>query len=338
MLESDSTQLPSTGTSAAPIGAATSAAGVPRVSIGMPVYNGERYLTEAIAAVLGQTFVDFELIICDNGSTDRTADIVADFARRDPRVSYHRNPTNIGAAKNFNRCVELARGEYFRWAAHDDLIAPTLIEKCVTVLDSAPAHVVTVYPRRQFIHHDGSHSRDAGVDNSDVEPLATYHKISFRQIIRLPGWTIPMLEFGLHRLAALRKTRLQGTYRASDIVLMCELSLLGELWEIPETLFFQRLHDDSPEWEQRGDLQGEAIWLDPSNTQAVGDPGRRLFREQLQAVRRSKVGCVTKAARYLDLATYAGSKLLRRLRMLPPLRPAQRAVPRVSPTIRSFHA
>ena len=103
----------------------------PKVSIGLPVYNGERYLREALDSILGQTFRDFELIICDNASTDETAAICADYAARDPRIRYHRQTHNIGATANFNHTFELARGAYFKWAAHDDVLAPTWLEKCV---------------------------------------------------------------------------------------------------------------------------------------------------------------------------------------------------------------
>ena len=97
----------------------------PRVSLGFPVYNGERYLAAALDSLLGQTFRDLEVVICDNASTDRTAELCAAYAARDARVRYHRNPTNLGAAPNFNRTFELSRGEYFKWAAHDDVCAPT---------------------------------------------------------------------------------------------------------------------------------------------------------------------------------------------------------------------
>src|SRR5215471_14033382 len=100
-----------------------------RVSLGLPVYNGQRYLAGAIQAILDQTFSDFELIICDNASTDETESICRDLAARDPRVRYHRNPANIGAAPNFNKTFELSTGEYFKWLAHDDLHEPTYLQR-----------------------------------------------------------------------------------------------------------------------------------------------------------------------------------------------------------------
>src|SRR5579871_2348739 len=108
---------------------------VPAVSVGMPVFNGEMFLEVAISSVLAQTLDDLELIICDNASTDRTAEICQDYATRDPRVRYFRNPQNLGAAPNYNLAFSHARGRYFKWLAHDDRITPTYHDKTSRVLD-----------------------------------------------------------------------------------------------------------------------------------------------------------------------------------------------------------
>ena len=100
--------------------------------------------------MLAQTFEDFEIIVSDNASTDGTAAIVERYAERDSRVRLLRQPQNVGAARNYNYTVELAKGEYFKWAAHDDLCAPTFLERCVGVLDSRP-EVATCYTRTQYV-------------------------------------------------------------------------------------------------------------------------------------------------------------------------------------------
>ena len=91
------------------------------VSIGMPVYNGELFLRGALDSLLAQSFGNFELIISDNGSNDGTELICREFARNDSRISYIKQPTNNGAIWNFNFVLQQAQGEYFMWAAHDDL-------------------------------------------------------------------------------------------------------------------------------------------------------------------------------------------------------------------------
>jgi len=113
----------------------------PKVSIGLPVYNGENYLRNALESILDQTFRDFEVIISDNASTDRTGEICREYAAKDPRIRYCRNDRNLGAAGNFNRAFELSSGEYFKWAAHDDVIERDFLSSCVSVLDEDPSVV-----------------------------------------------------------------------------------------------------------------------------------------------------------------------------------------------------
>src|SRR5712671_2230439 len=107
----------------------------PRVSIGVAVYNGERFLSKTLDSLLAQTFEDLEIIICDNCSEDGTEHICRSYAASDNRIQYHRNSTNIGAPRNFNLVTTLSRGEYFKWSSADDLCAPVMIERCVEVLD-----------------------------------------------------------------------------------------------------------------------------------------------------------------------------------------------------------
>lgn len=92
----------------------------PVVSIGMPVYNGEKFIREALDSLLAQTFTDFELIISDNASTDATESICRDYAEEDSRIRYIRQQENLGALPNFQFVLNEAFGEYFMWAACDD--------------------------------------------------------------------------------------------------------------------------------------------------------------------------------------------------------------------------
>ena len=107
---------------------------MPRVSIGIPVYNGENFLEEAIRSVLAQTYQDLELVIADNASSDRTAEIGQDFAASDGRVRYVRNARNLGAAPNYNRVWEQSRGDLFKWLSHDDRILPGYVAATVAAL------------------------------------------------------------------------------------------------------------------------------------------------------------------------------------------------------------
>jgi len=98
------------------------------VSIGMPVYNGEEYIVEAIESILAQTFKDFEFIISDNASTDKTQEICEKYAKADNRIQYIRQKENIGALKNFEFVLFKSNFEYFMWAAHDDIWSENWIE------------------------------------------------------------------------------------------------------------------------------------------------------------------------------------------------------------------
>src|SRR5271168_953917 len=145
----------------------------PRVSIGLPVYNGEPFLRDALDSVLSQTYSDFELIISDNASTDRTAEICAEFAAKDSRIRYYRNNENIGVDRNYNRIFGLSRGEFFRWVAADDLSAPTLLERSVELLD-ARKEVILCYARSRYIDDAGGFLRDYE-DKLDIN-FATPHE------------------------------------------------------------------------------------------------------------------------------------------------------------------
>jgi glycosyltransferase involved in cell wall biosynthesis len=210
---------------------------VPRVSIGLPVYNGERYLRFAIDSLLEQDYIDFELIISDNASTDATQAICEEFADKDPRVRYYRNQTNLGASGNYDRVFELARGELFKWAAHDDVHLPGFLRRCVEVFEQAPSTVVLVAPRTEIIDEDGRRTMQL------AESLHTARSLPHQRVadvLRKVAWATA--QFGLFRSEALRKTRLIGPFLASDWVLLLELAILGEIWEIPEVLFQRRYH------------------------------------------------------------------------------------------------
>jgi glycosyltransferase involved in cell wall biosynthesis len=209
----------------------------PCVSIGLPVYNGENFLEAAIASLLAQTFTDFELIISDNASSDRTEEICRTYAAQDPRIRYSRNPENIGAAENFNRVVELARGEYFKWAAHDDICAPTFLEFCVEVLEDDPS-LVLCSTNVGCIDWSGN---PVPVKQDPSRPLRSWEVSDrFRAIVLQTFWSYEI--FGLMRLAILRKTQLQKANYGTDRAILAELSLHGRFAQVPEVLFFRRFH------------------------------------------------------------------------------------------------
>src|SRR5262245_56159334 len=108
---------------------------MPRVSVGLPVFNGKNYVRQSIESILAQTYEDFEFIISDNASTDSTADICREYAARDRRVRYVRQHVNCGLSRNANFVFEQSASEYFKWVSHDDIHAPIFLQRCVEALD-----------------------------------------------------------------------------------------------------------------------------------------------------------------------------------------------------------
>ncbi|MEM7763820.1 MAG: glycosyltransferase [Pseudomonadota bacterium] len=229
---------------------------VPLISVGMPVYNGERYLAAAIESVLAQTEADFELIIADNASTDRTPEICEAFAARDSRVIVHRNPTNIGAAGNYALLVELARAPFFRWSNADDLFAPDLHALCLKGLQDHPAAVLS-YGKTMLIDESG---KELGafddnmhiVDDDPVRRLQTF----------FDRYRLTNAIYGLMRTDAVRKTHIfgDGALPAGDISFMAELVLLGDFVELPQQLFYRRMHPESSSHDRADEAKQKAFW------------------------------------------------------------------------------
>jgi glycosyltransferase involved in cell wall biosynthesis len=266
----------------------------PRLSIGMPVYNGANYVADAIQSILAQTFTDFELIVSDNASTDETPEIVASFVRNDPRVRFVRNARNMGASYNFNQTFALARGAYFRQAAHDDTLAPTCVERCVEVLDADPS-VSLAYTRSLCIDESGNVLAEyanvmhfAGDD--PVERFRAHLRRAFDRTPEANRGNNPACNpiFGIARTAMLATTPMVANYMASDMILLGELALRGKIYEVPEVLFFIRAHP-STSWANNPGLLDVAAWFDPANRSRVISymPHVRWFYEYLRAIQRA---------------------------------------------------
>jgi glycosyltransferase involved in cell wall biosynthesis len=209
----------------------------PPVTLAIPVYNGERFLDQAIASLRAQTFGAFELLIVDNASTDSTLDIAQRAARDDARIRLVRNATNLGAGGNFNRCVDLARGALFKWCAHDDLIDPTYLARCVAALAAHP-EAATAYGRLVGIDAEGQPTGyiEPPLDLPEDAPAAR----RFRALIYRQGLDAAI--FGLHRRSALQASSLHLPYYGSDCALLAELGLIGRFVHMPDAVLFSRDH------------------------------------------------------------------------------------------------
>lgn len=252
----------------------------PRVTVGLPVFNGEQYLAETIESILAQDFEDFELLVADNASTDRTRTIVEQFAARDSRIRLLPSETNRGAAWNYNRLVDEARGEYFKWAAHDDRLEAPFISRCVEVLDDRP-EVVLCYTEALDIDDAG-----AVVRRHRLRTYATGSNVRsrVRQVLLDPS---PCLEsFGVVRTAELRRTGRIGAYTSSDRTLFLELCLIGQFYEVGEPLFHHRQHPGRSVFTY-SDPRQRNLWFDPRWQGRRSLPKWRLFAEYLRALSRA---------------------------------------------------
>jgi glycosyltransferase involved in cell wall biosynthesis len=218
----------------------TPASTPPTLSVGLPVYNGERYLNHTLDTLLSQDYRDFELIISDNGSTDATETICRARAAADPRVKYHRADTNRGSTWNFRRVLELAQGKYFKWATYDDACYPGMFRRCIEALEESDPSVAMVYPRFEVIDESGALSqKDLGPRWDRVKTDATKPHQRVGHIL----WTVLYGHpaYGVIKMSYLRQTRPWGMI-AADWVKLLELGLLGKIVEVPEVLFQLRLH------------------------------------------------------------------------------------------------
>ena len=224
----------------------------PIVSIGLPVYNGARFLREALDSILAQTLKDFELIISDNASTDKTKIICQKYVEKDQRIRYYRNEKNLGAAKNYNRVFDLADGKYFMWLAHDDLIATTYLARCVEILEENPS-IVLCHSQVRLINDKGQVLTENDKLYQKYPCLKDYHarlrklntdalKPQERFLARITAGT-SFEFFGLFRMNVLRTIpNPHGSYSGADEILLAKLALLGRFYEIPELLFSSRQH------------------------------------------------------------------------------------------------
>ena len=251
----------------------------PLVSICLPVFNGENYLAEALESILSQTYTNFEVIISDNASTDSTAAIVRRFAADDHRIRQHRNDENIGGANNQNLTIDLARGTYIRMAAHDDVMAPTLLAECVRVLENRP-EVVLCYPTTIVIDGEGKELKRRSIDRGTASrPSRRFAELAFRNHACEPI-------YGVIRTDVLRKIRPMGSYTDSDRVLLCELALHGPFVELPEALFYKRYHAKN----YYLDWRARMTWYTPSRRGRPSLPHWLALRNLCGVVARGTIG------------------------------------------------
>jgi glycosyltransferase involved in cell wall biosynthesis len=250
----------------------------PVVSLGMPVFNGQRYLATAIESVLAQSFRDFELLICDNASTDATEGICRAFADADPRVRYFRNPENLGAHPNFNRAFELAAGRYFKWASHDDALQPGYLQACVDAMEQN-TDAVLCQSDIDYIDEGGN---SIGIRISQL-PGADSPSPSrrFSALVLLPHDCQAMM--GLFRRELLGRSRLLPSFHGADRAMLAEVALFGRFIRVPGALI--RIRDHGQRYSQsRKRPKDRAAWHDTRKSGQARLPVWTMYRAYWKAV------------------------------------------------------
>jgi glycosyltransferase involved in cell wall biosynthesis len=284
----------------------------PRLSIGLPVYNGENYLAESLEALLGQTYENFELIISDNGSTDATPDICHRYVKADSRVQYYRQPENIGSTPNHNFVFAKSRGELFKWAAADDLYARNLLECCVRALEEYP-RVVLAHSWTAAIDSDGN------VTQALEYPLATNSARAperFRSMLFGTGRNDYGViraddQYGVIRAKVLRRVAPHGSHYHADRTIMTEIALYGPFHQTPDWLYFRRDHPRRP-GHAYPTVRGWCTNLDPRRANRIWHPTVRLLAEYVlgyvRAIERAPISRAERLECYSHLLGWLGSR------------------------------
>jgi glycosyltransferase involved in cell wall biosynthesis len=274
----------------------------PRLSIGLPVYNGETYVGGSIEALLGQGYTDFELIISDNASTDGTGDICRRYEKEDSRVRYFRQPRNIGLAPNHNFVVHRATGSLFKWAANDDLYARDLVARCVEALDEHPDAVL-------------AHSWTAKIDTSGTVTAAYEYPMTtssasaperFRSVLFDSGGDD---DYGVIRIDVLRRTAMKESYHHADHTIIAEIALHGPFCQVPDWLYFRREH---PGQSGRATMRSRCANMDPRRADRWRHPAARLYGEYvwgyIAGIRRAPLSAAERRECYRHLARWFASR------------------------------
>ena len=281
---------------------------VPRLTVGLPVYNGEKYLAESLDALLGQSYGDFELIISDNASTDATEAICREYAAKDPRITYLRQPANIGATPNHNFVFEQSHTELFKWASYDDLYGRELLERCVAALDD-DRELVLAHSWEAFIDATGEIllTVDYPLATDSPDPVERFRSMLFA----VGGDDF----YGVMRSETLRRTPLHGSYHHADRTLMAEVALSGRFYQVPEVLFFRRDHPDRAE-RAKPTIRSRAANMEPRRAHRLSNPTARLLAEYVGgfvgAIRRAPLSSAQRRRCYTHLLRWIASRAAHR--------------------------
>lgn len=262
----------------------------PLVTIGVPVYNGQRYVAETLASLLAQDHDEIEIVIADNASADATLERCREVAGGDRRVRYLTADSNRGAAWNYNRLVDAANGPLFKWAAADDVCRPSFVSTCARALEDGGAGTVIAFPRSELIDAEGA--SQGPVDDTHMAVGSPRPHARIGQLLQNRFEWHPV--FGVMRTDVVRRTGLIGPYVLSDVVFLTEMALRGRFVQVPETLFLRRYHAERPLIARPG-FRDQASWFDTSGGGGRVFPQANVSRQLLRSIACSPLPAADKA-------------------------------------------
>jgi glycosyltransferase involved in cell wall biosynthesis len=212
------------------------------VSIGMPVYNEEKFIEEAIVSILNQDYKNFELIISDNASTDKTKQICLIYSEKDSRIRLYSQATTTDSTTNFNYVASLAKGDFFMWASGHDTRDPTFISRCIATFEKSNS-IVLCYSDSHWIDSAG---KKIGIETTDIETVGLSKIERIKKVFWNLGYAYPI--YGVFRKETLDTVLPYQQILGPDIVLLNELSAIGEFARLPEPLFNIRKLSDFGDW------------------------------------------------------------------------------------------
>lgn len=255
----------------------------------MPVYNGEEFIANAIESILGQSYTNLELVICDNASLDSTWEICNRYSHQDNRVRMFANTVNIGAAANYNRVVQESTGEFFKWATHDDFCSSDFLSECISAFNCSSVETVICYGQTVLVDKDGGTIAPYNDNMELYESRAASRLLRLCRALRMCN-----VVMGLIRRDALVSTRLIGPFPSADKVLLAELAMRGMFRFVPKATYFRRLHAASS-IRQNTSASTLAGWYAPTASKGGMCPRTRLLWEHLKAVARAPLNVSERA-------------------------------------------
>lgn len=255
----------------------------PLVSIGMPIYNGEKYLAQALDSLLEQEYRNFELIVSNNASTDGTESICRQYATRDQRIRYYRNRENVGALANFGMVLNRAMGDYFMWSACDDLWMPGFISATLQQLERYPAAIVAMSAIKKVSegHTESNVIRFSGRNDPN-------HMSQYQLAMSLAaGRPYHLYVYGLYRTEFLRKSiQYFRPIAGGDRLFVCHAALVAPFRYVDEVLHVRQVRSDHIRDRYKKEQLGR-VWRDTfAKEKMVLAAGSILFGSSLIPLRR----------------------------------------------------